>query len=60
MWESNLPTDASGPFATVCNAFKRLLSGYSLSERQAVFAGTAARVYRLAVPELSERLGGMA
>jgi predicted TIM-barrel fold metal-dependent hydrolase len=53
MWESNLPTDASGPFATVCNAFKRLVRAYSPHEKQAVFAGTAARIYRLTVPELA-------
>ena len=53
MWESNLPTDASGHFATVCNAFKRLVGRCSRSERQAVFAGTAVRVYRLALPGLA-------
>jgi L-fuconolactonase len=53
MWESNVPTDASGHFATVCNAFKRIVSRCSLDERQAVFAGTAARIYRLCLPTRS-------
>jgi predicted TIM-barrel fold metal-dependent hydrolase len=57
MWESNLPTDASGHFATVCNAFKRLVVRCSPSEKQAVFAGTAARIYRLNIPELTGRFG---
>jgi predicted TIM-barrel fold metal-dependent hydrolase len=57
MWESNLPTDASGHFATVCNAFKRLVGRCSPSEKQAVFAGTAARIYRLNIPELTGRFG---
>lgn len=47
MFESNLPTDGSGPFLHVCNAYKRLLSGCTEAEKRAVFAGTAARVYDL-------------
>lgn len=47
MFESNLPTDASGPFAHVCNAYQRITAGCSQSERESIFAGTASRVYRL-------------
>ena len=47
MFESNLPTDGSGPFAHVCNAYQRLTAQCSQAEREAIFAGTAARVYRL-------------
>jgi predicted TIM-barrel fold metal-dependent hydrolase len=49
MFESNLPTDETGAFATVCNAFKRMTQRCSESEKRAIFAGTAARVYRLDV-----------
>lgn len=47
MFESNLPTDGSGSFRSVCNAYKRMTSSLSATEREAIFAGTAARVYRL-------------
>ncbi|WP_200914561.1 amidohydrolase [Aeromicrobium sp. Leaf272] len=47
MFESNLPTDGSGPFGHVCNAYQRITAGCSQSEREAIFAGTAKRVYRL-------------
>ncbi|MEQ3550100.1 amidohydrolase family protein [Pseudonocardia nematodicida] len=47
MFESNVPTDAVGSFTTVCNAYLRITGGCSRSERHAVFAGTAARVYAL-------------
>lgn len=47
MWESNLPTDGSGTFATVCNAYKLMTAGCSADERRAIFAGTAARIYTL-------------
>lgn len=47
MFESNLPTDGSGPFGHVCNAYQRLTTGCSQSEREAIFAGTAVRAYRL-------------
>jgi len=48
MFESNFPVDKMGvPFVTLWNAFKRLASGASASEKQALFAGTARRVYRL-------------
>jgi predicted TIM-barrel fold metal-dependent hydrolase len=47
MFESNLPTDGSGRFRTVCNAYKKMTANCSHEERAAIFAGTAARVYRL-------------
>ena len=48
MFESNFPVDkGSYSYAVGWNAFKRLTSGYSLEERQALFEGTATRVYRL-------------
>lgn len=50
MFESNVPTDGSGFFNVVCNAYKRILAGCSDAERADVFAGTAARVYRLDLP----------
>jgi L-fuconolactonase len=48
MFESNFPVDkGSYSYAVGWNAFKRLTSGYSPAERQALFEGTATRVYRL-------------
>jgi L-fuconolactonase len=47
MFESNLPTDASGSFTTVCNAFKRITGSMTLEDRSMIFAATAARIYRL-------------
>jgi L-fuconolactonase len=48
MFESNFPVDkGSYGFAAGWNAFKRLTAGYSPHERQALFEGTASRVYRL-------------
>ena len=48
MFESNFPVDkGSYSYAVGWNAFKRLTAGFSASERQALFEGTAARVYRL-------------
>jgi predicted TIM-barrel fold metal-dependent hydrolase len=48
MFESNFPVDkGSYSYALVWNAFKRLTAGYGASEREALFAGTATRVYRL-------------
>lgn len=48
MFESNFPVDkGSYAYATLWNAFKRLTSGASAQERQALFEGTASRVYRL-------------
>jgi L-fuconolactonase len=48
MFESNFPMDKTGcSYATLWNAFKRLAGGASAGEKAALFAGTAARVYRL-------------
>lgn len=46
MFESNYPVDRWGAsYPVLWNAFKRLASGASASEKRALFAGTAARVY---------------
>ena len=48
MFESNFPVDKlSCRYGVLWNAFKRLASGASADEKRALFAGTAARVYRL-------------
>ena len=48
LFESNYPVDGETVGYTVLwNAFKKLSSGYSPSERAQLFAGTARRVYRL-------------
>lgn len=48
MFESNYPVDKwAGSYATLWNALKRLASGASPEEKHALFAGTAARVYRI-------------
>ena len=50
MFESNFPVDSgSCTYAVLWNALKRLAAGYSASEKTALFSGTAARVYRLAL-----------
>ena len=50
MFESNFPVDkVSFSYNVMYNAFKRLSSGYSESERAAMFHDTAARVYRVEV-----------
>ena len=46
MFESNYPVDRWGAsYAVLWNTFKRLAAGASAEEKQALFAGTAARVY---------------
>jgi len=48
MFESNYPVDRWGAsYPVLWNAFKRLASGASDSEKRDLFAGTAARFYRL-------------
>lgn len=48
MFESNFPPDKCGVSPRVLwNAFKRLAQGCSEDEKNALFAGTAARIYRL-------------
>lgn len=49
LFESNFPVDKMGiGWAALWNAFKRITAGASRAEREAMFAGTARRVYRLA------------
>ena len=48
MFESNFPVDRlSISYAVLWNAFKKLASRYSESEKESLFRGTAMRVYRL-------------
>jgi L-fuconolactonase len=48
LFESNFPVEKMGiGFAALWNAFKRLTAGASAAEKQALFSGTARRVYRL-------------
>jgi predicted TIM-barrel fold metal-dependent hydrolase len=48
MFESNFPVDKGSYGYAVCwNAFKRLTAGASAAEKADLFAGTAARFYRL-------------
>jgi len=51
MFESNFPVDkGSCSYAVLWNAFKRLTANASPAEKAALFHGTAARVYCLALP----------
>jgi L-fuconolactonase len=48
MFESNFPVDKGAcSYRSLFNAFKRLASGASASEKADLFAGTASRFYRL-------------
>jgi L-fuconolactonase len=48
MFESNFPVDkGSCGYAALWNALKRIAAGCSAAEKQALFAGTARRFYRL-------------
>lgn len=48
MFESNFPVDRfSLSYAVVWNAFKKLVASFSESEKDAMFRGTATRIYRL-------------
>jgi predicted TIM-barrel fold metal-dependent hydrolase len=50
MFESNFPVDKMGiGWAGLWNTFKRITAGASAAEKQALFSGTARRVYRLDV-----------
>lgn len=52
MFESNFPVDKGCcDYAVLWNAFKRLSTGFNPAERAALFAGTAARIYRLNMEE---------
>ena len=49
MFESNFPVDKMGiGWAALWNALKLIAAGASADEKQAMFSGTARRVYRLA------------
>jgi L-fuconolactonase len=51
MFESNFPPDKqSCGYTELWNAFKRITTNASASEKRALFSGTAAKVYRLTVP----------
>jgi L-fuconolactonase len=48
IFESNFPVDkGSYSYAALWNALKRIAAGYSAAEKAALFAGTAAKFYRL-------------
>jgi L-fuconolactonase len=48
MFESNFPVDKiTSSYAVLWNAFKRLAAGASAAEKEALFSGTARRVYRI-------------
>ncbi len=50
MFESNFPVDRSMvSYPVLWNAFKKLAKGYSQHERDALFHGTAGRIYRIEV-----------
>jgi predicted TIM-barrel fold metal-dependent hydrolase len=50
MFESNFPVDRDGcGYAILWNAFKRIVHGCSDAEKQALFFGTAAHIYRLSI-----------
>ncbi len=50
MFESNFPVDKlSLSYDVLWNAFKKLAAGYSEDEKEAMFRGTAIRVYRLGI-----------
>jgi predicted TIM-barrel fold metal-dependent hydrolase len=50
MYESNFPVDKiTSGYGVLWNAFKRISAGASPSEKKALFSGTAARIYKLAL-----------
>jgi L-fuconolactonase len=50
MFESNFPPDKqSGGYTELWNAFKRITAGASAAEKTALYSGTAARTYRIAL-----------
>ena len=54
MFQSNFPVDkGTCSYAVLWNAFKRIAAGYSASEKDALFLHTAARVYKIKVPDHS-------
>ena len=51
MFESNFPVDKiTSGYGVLWNAFKRLATGASATEKTALFSGTASRVYKLSLP----------
>jgi len=51
MFESNFPVEkGSCSYTVLWNAFKRIASGASRTDKHLLFAGVAARVYRLTLP----------
>jgi L-fuconolactonase len=53
MFESDFPPGrSSGSYRVLWNAYKRLAIGASKAEKASLFSGTAARIYRLELPEL--------
>ena len=49
LFESNFPVDRlSLSYCVLLNGVKKIVAGFSDSERDAIFAGTASRVYSLA------------
>jgi predicted TIM-barrel fold metal-dependent hydrolase len=49
MFESNFPVDKQAvSYRTLWNAFKKIAAAFSADEKNALFRGTAMRVYRLA------------
>ncbi|GGC43054.1 hypothetical protein GCM10011371_33100 [Novosphingobium marinum] len=51
MFNSDLPTNRSGSFVRLSNAYKRITASCSEDEKDAIFSKTAARVYDLAIPD---------
>ncbi len=50
MFQSNFPVDkGTCSYVVIWNAFKRIAADCSASEKQALFLGTAARVYRISL-----------
>ncbi len=48
MFESNFPVDKCAmSYAVLWNAFKKMVAGYTESEKDCLFRGTATRVYKL-------------
>ena len=51
MFESNFPPDKqSAGYSELWNAFKRITTGASADEKKALYSGTAAHVYQMAMP----------
>jgi predicted TIM-barrel fold metal-dependent hydrolase len=56
MVESNFPVEKMGiGYAALWNALKLVLARLTSREKQAVFSGTANRVYRLELDEVVQR-----